>query len=82
MLEKILFPWLGSRPVSAITPTELFSTLRRVEARGAIETAKRVKQVAERSGALLQRQFSTEAHFPVPRDCLRRLRCRGRADPT
>jgi integrase len=46
MLEKNLFPWLGGRPVSAITPTELLTTLRRVEARGAIETAKRVKQVA------------------------------------
>lgn len=46
MLEKNLFPWLGNRPVSDITPPELLSVLRRIESRGAIETAKRTKQVA------------------------------------
>ena len=46
MLEKTLFPWLGSRPVSEITASELLSVLRRIEARGAIETAKRVKMIA------------------------------------
>ena len=46
MLEKNLFPWLGTRPVSEITPPELLATLLRIEERGAIETAKRVKQVA------------------------------------
>ncbi len=46
MLEKNLFPWLGSRPIAEITPPELLTTLRRIEGRGAIETAKRVKQVA------------------------------------
>lgn len=46
MLEKNLLPWLGSRPIAVITPTELLTALRRVEGRGAIETAKRVKQVA------------------------------------
>jgi integrase len=46
MLEKNLFPWIGSRPISEITAPELLSVLRRIEARGAIETAKRVKMVA------------------------------------
>jgi integrase len=46
MLEKNLFPWMGSRPIAEITPPELLMTLRRIEGRGAIETAKRVKQVA------------------------------------
>lgn len=46
MLEKNLFPWIGGRPIAEITPPELLSALRRIEARGAIETAKRVKQVA------------------------------------
>jgi len=46
MLEKNLFPWMGSRPIAEITPPELLTTLRRIEGRGAIETAKRVKQVA------------------------------------
>jgi integrase len=46
MLEKNLFPWIGVRPVSDISPTALLTTLRRTESRGALETAKRVKQVA------------------------------------
>jgi hypothetical protein len=44
--EKDLFPQIGKRPLEAITPPELLAALRRVESRGAIETAHRVKQVA------------------------------------
>jgi len=46
MLERNLFPYLGSRPIAEITPPELLATLRRIESRGAVETAKRVKMVA------------------------------------
>jgi integrase len=46
LLEKNLFPGLGSRPVSDIKPVELLAVLRRLEARGAYDTAKRAKQVA------------------------------------
>ncbi|MBT5107022.1 MAG: integrase arm-type DNA-binding domain-containing protein [Porticoccaceae bacterium] len=46
MLEKNLFPWLGSRPISEITPRELLEVLRKIESRGALETAKRTKQVS------------------------------------
>ena len=42
-LEQDVFPWLGRRPLDAIEPPELLACLRRVEARGAIETAHRVK---------------------------------------
>lgn len=42
-LEKDAFPWLGSRPIAEITPPELLKTLRRIEERGAIETAHRVR---------------------------------------
>jgi integrase len=45
-LEKDLFPYLGSKPIADITPIELLSTLRRIERRGAIETAHRAKQTA------------------------------------
>jgi integrase len=37
---------LGQRPISEITAPELLAVLRRIESRGAIETAKRTKQVA------------------------------------
>ena len=45
-LENDLFPSLGKRPVSDISSPELLKTLRKIESRGAIETAHRVKQIA------------------------------------
>jgi len=44
-LELNIFPWLGTRPVALITAPELLAVLRRIEYRGAIETAHRVKQI-------------------------------------
>lgn len=43
-LEQDVFPWLGRKPLASIRAPELLECLRRVEARGAIETAHRVKQ--------------------------------------
>ena len=40
-LERDIFPWMGNRPVGAIEPPELLAVLRRIEARGALETAHR-----------------------------------------
>lgn len=40
-LEKDLLPWLGSRPIAEITPPELLTIVRRIQARGALETARR-----------------------------------------
>ena len=40
-LEVDVFPWIGRQPVQAITPPQLLEVLRRVEARGVIETAHR-----------------------------------------
>lgn len=40
-LENDVFPWLGNRPIADITAPELLATMRRIEARGAIETAHR-----------------------------------------
>jgi integrase len=42
--ERDIFPWLGERPIADITAPELLSALRRIENRGAIETAHRVHQ--------------------------------------
>lgn len=41
--EQDVFPWIGARPVGAIEPPELLAVLRRITARGAIETAHRAK---------------------------------------
>lgn len=43
-LENDIFPWLGKRPISEITAPEILATLRRIENRGAIETAHRAHQ--------------------------------------
>lgn len=42
-LEKHIFPWLGSRPISEIEAPDLLVCLRRITSRGVIETAHRVK---------------------------------------
>ena len=46
VLNLHLLPHLGHRPVGDITPPELLSVLRRVEATGAIETPRRAKSIA------------------------------------
>lgn len=43
-LERDIFPWLGARPIKEITAPELLSALRRIEHRGALETAHRAHQ--------------------------------------
>ena len=40
-LERDIFPWLGANPISEISAPELLVALRRVEERGALETAHR-----------------------------------------
>ena len=45
-LENDLFPQIGRRPINQITAPELLMALRKIEARGAIETAHRAKQTA------------------------------------
>jgi len=39
--EKDIFPWLGKRPIAEIAAPELLSVIRKIEARGALETAHR-----------------------------------------
>lgn len=40
-LEVDVFPWLGSKPITSITPPMVLAVLRRVEGRGVVETAHR-----------------------------------------
>jgi len=44
MLEKNLFPRLGTRPIADISPPNCWPRLRRIESWGAVETAKRTTQ--------------------------------------
>ena len=43
-LEKDIFPYIGGRPVAEISAPEVLAVCRRIEARGAIETAHRAKE--------------------------------------
>ncbi len=43
-LERNVFPQIGGRPIADITSKEMLTILRKVEGRGAIETAHRTKQ--------------------------------------
>lgn len=43
-LEKDIFPWLGNRPVAEIAAPELLAVIRRIEQRGARDTAHRALQ--------------------------------------
>lgn len=40
-LERDIFPWIGGRPIAEITAPELLAVIRRIESRGALETAHR-----------------------------------------
>ncbi|HUX89885.1 MAG TPA: integrase arm-type DNA-binding domain-containing protein [Gallionellaceae bacterium] len=39
--ERDIFPWIGGRPISDVTAPELLAAMRRIENRGALETAHR-----------------------------------------
>ncbi|MDX9822980.1 MAG: integrase arm-type DNA-binding domain-containing protein [Syntrophales bacterium] len=45
-LERDLFPWIGKRPIMEIKAPELLTVLRRVESRGALESAHRIRTIA------------------------------------
>jgi integrase len=46
ILEKDLYPYIGSRPINEISVPELLSALRRIEDRGANDIAHRAKQTS------------------------------------
>lgn len=39
--ERDIFPWIGARPVREVSAPELLACLRRIESRGALDTARR-----------------------------------------
>lgn len=39
--ERDIFPWIGGRPIAEVTAPELLAVVRRIENRGALETAHR-----------------------------------------
>ncbi|HEX7381954.1 MAG TPA: integrase arm-type DNA-binding domain-containing protein, partial [Nevskiaceae bacterium] len=43
-LEANVLPWMGNRPIAGIKAPEVLACLRRVEERGAVDTARRIRQ--------------------------------------
>lgn len=43
-LERDVFPWIGSKPIATLAAPDVLAVLRRVESRGAVETAHRAHQ--------------------------------------
>jgi integrase len=44
-LERNVFPTLGAKPISAIGPRDVLAVLQKIEARGAVESAHKIKQL-------------------------------------
>ena len=55
--EVDVFPWLGKLPIAEITPGQLLTVLRRIEARGVVETAHRA---LENCGQVFRYAVATE----------------------
>jgi integrase len=45
LLKRDVFPYIGNRPVSGITAPDVLNVLRRVEERGAVSTAHKIKSI-------------------------------------
>jgi len=77
-IDRNIFPYLGSRPIGEITPPELLAVLRKIEGRGSVDQAHRVRSIcslvfryaiatgrAERDTAAdLRGALKTRAHTP------------------
>ncbi len=44
-LEKDVFPWIGSKPITEVTAKDIRTILDRIRSRGVIETARRVRTI-------------------------------------
>ena len=44
-IDKNIFPFLGNRPIAEISPSELLAVLRKIELRGAVDQAHRVRSI-------------------------------------
>jgi integrase len=65
-LERDVFPWIGRKPIAKLDARAVLATLRRIESRGAIETAHRVLQ---NIGQVFRYAIATgRAHGDVTRD--------------
>ncbi len=67
-LENDVFPWLGGKPIAEITAPELLQCLRRIEGRGALDTAHRAR---ENCGQIFRYAIATGRATSDPSGALR-----------
>ena len=66
-LERDVFPWLGARPIAAITAPDLLAVMRCVEARAAVETAHRDLQYCGQVFRYAVATGRATEYFPIVR---------------
>ncbi len=69
LFERDIFPWIGSKPIAELKPKEILDTARRIEARGAVDTAKRAIQLC---GQVFQQAVIDEKVMSDPTRDIRR----------
>ncbi len=64
-MENDVFPWIGGKPIAGLTAPDFLAVARRVEERGAVESAHRILQ---NCGAVMRYAIATgrATHNPVP----------------
>jgi len=69
LFERDIFPWIGSKPIADLKPKDILDTARRIEARGAVDTAKRSIQLC---GQVFQQAVIDEKVMSDPTRDIRR----------
>lgn len=69
LFERDIFPWIGGRPIAELRPKEILDTARRIESRGAVDTAKRAIQLC---GQVFQQAVIDEQVMSDPTRDIRR----------
>jgi integrase len=69
LFERDIFPWIGDKPIADLKPKEILDTARRIEARGAVDTAKRAIQLC---GQVFQQAVIDEKVMSDPTRDIRR----------
>lgn len=69
LFERDIFPWIGNKPIADLKPKDILDTARRIEARGAVDTAKRAIQLC---GQVFQQAVIDEKVMSDPTRDIRR----------
>lgn len=69
LFQRDIFPWIGDKPIADLKPKDILDTARRIEARGAVDTAKRAIQLC---GQVFQQAVIDEKVMSDPTRDIRR----------